>query len=227
MPKILLLEDDADTAKPVSDWLVSKRHLVEHCLTVSDAQNRLNVSHFDLLIIDWNLPDGSGIELLRELRSRGNHTPALVLTAKSGIDDKETAFTSGSDDYLTKPFNLKELGLRVDALLRRPVQLIGSVLTVGDLTLDPESYAVTRGGDDITLLPKEFALLEFFLRHPNQVFSAEAILQRVWVSESEVTTFTVTTTIKRLRRKIDRSGEASAIQTVFGVGYKLLAPRDK
>jgi DNA-binding response OmpR family regulator len=169
------------------------------------------------------LPELSGIELCRQYRSRGGTAPVLMLTGKGTISDKESGFDAGADDYLTKPFHMKELSMRLRALLRRATAFTGDVLRVKDIELEPSNHRATRNGADLNLLPKEFALLEFLMRHPNQVFSAEALLSRVWASETDTTVDAVSTCIKRLRKKIDSEDQPSLIRTVHGVGYKLQA----
>ena len=160
--------------------------------------------------------------MLEEFRASGGNAPVLMLTGKDSISDKELGLDTGADDYLTKPFHGKELTARIKALLRRPPNLVSDVLKVGDLVLERADFRVTRNGQEVRLLPKEFALLEFFMRYPNRVFSAEALLERVWVSESEATVDAVTSCIKRLRKKLEIDGDKSPISTVHGVGYKLV-----
>ncbi len=224
MAKILLVEDDLELAKSVSDWLRHKHHIVEHVANWQGGQERAEFYDYDVLILDWNLPDGTGVDILKKFRDRGGMTPALILTANATIADKEVGYSVGTDDYVTKPVDLRELGLRIEALLRRPRERVEKVLALGGLTLDPNSFGAERDGRKIKLMPKEFALLEFFMRNPNKVFNAEALLQRVWMSESESSTETVVTTVKRLRKKIDNEGQPSLIQTVFSVGYKFVCP---
>jgi DNA-binding response OmpR family regulator len=226
MPKILYVEDDSDTAQAVIDLLTAKRFVIEHEIDGNAAWERLCLYQYDLLILDWILPGMTGIEILRRFRQRGGLTPALMLTGNSAIADKESGFSVGTDDYLTKPFDIRELALRVDALLSRPRERLEPVLRVGSISLDSNSFTVTRADEEIKLMPKEFALLQFFLRHPNVVFSADTILERVWHSDADVTTDTVVTTLKRLRKRIDVEGQTSVIQTVFGVGYKLVPPAE-
>lgn len=223
MAKILIVEDDLDVAGMIEDWLVHhEKHVVEKVATGSDAADRLKFYHYDLIILDWELPDLSGIEILKRYRSADGLVPILMLTGKSAIDEKELGLDSGADDYLTKPFEGKELSARIRALLRRSSGRATNTLKAHDVLLDPVSRAVTKAGEPIDLLPKEFALLEFFLRHPDEVFSLEALLDRVWKSESDSSPDTVRTTIQRLRKKIDREGEPSLIGTIHRVGYHLV-----
>jgi DNA-binding response OmpR family regulator len=186
-----------------------------------DAVNMLKSYQFDVIILDWQLPKMEGVDVLRNYRTGGGQTPVLMLTGKGAIAEKEVGLDAGADDYLTKPFHMKELSARLRALLRRPGSVTGNVLSARDICLEPSTFRVTKGGADIQLLPKEFALLEFLMRHPNQVFSADALLDRVWKSESNVSPETVRTCLKRLRRKIDTEEQESLIQTLHGVGYKL------
>jgi len=221
--KVLIVEDDVSLGKMIRDWLVMEHHKVEIVTDGAEAQNMLKVYEYDILILDWELPHVTGIEILKEFRSRGGTTPVLVLTGKGTIDDKETGFDAGADDYLTKPFHGKELTARLRALLRRPEGYVGDLLKFAHLTLDHQNFQVMKAGEEIRLLPKEFALLEFLMRNPNRVFAAEALLNRVWVTESEATVDALTTCIKRLRKKIDVEGQPSIIRTIHGVGYRLEA----
>ena len=223
MAKVLIVEDDVSLGKMIRDWLLMEHHKVEIVTDGAEAQNMLKVYEYDILILDWELPHVSGIEILKDFRGRGGTTPVLVLTGKGEIDDKETGFDAGADDYLTKPFHGKELTARLRALLRRPEGYVGDLLKFAHLTLDQQNFQVMKNGEEIRLLPKEFALLEFLMRNPNRVFAAEALLNRVWVTESEATVDALTTCIKRLRKKIDVEGQPSIIRTIHGVGYRLEA----
>ncbi|HEY9713198.1 MAG TPA: response regulator transcription factor [Chroococcales cyanobacterium] len=225
MAKILLVEDEPDFSILISEWLKNEHHVVELVENGDDAVDRLKFYKFDLVILDWMLPGKSGIEVCKSYRASGGTSPILLLTAKRHVDEKEQGLDAGADDYLTKPFEMKELSARIRALLRRPTGFSGSILQVGSLSLEPTTFKVTRSGEEISLLPKEFALLEFMMRHPNQVFSAEALLDRVWSSDSEASPETIRTYIKRLRKKIDLEGHPSILSTVHGVGYKLDAPQ--
>jgi len=221
MSKILLVEDDAELTAMIAEWLSFERHMVEIVHNGRDATDRLRNCHYDIIILDWSLPDANGLEICRSYRSEQGTTPIIMLTGRGSITDKEAGLDSGADDYLTKPFNMKELSARIRALLRRATAQPSNVLKAGELTVDPGKYKVLKSGVEIQLLPREFALLEFFMRHPDEVFSAEALLQRVWHSESEATSDALRTCIKRLRQKIDASEDDSIIQTIPRVGYRL------
>ena len=220
MAKILLVEDDSHLATTVEDGVSFEKHIVD---VASDGQQGLDllaVAQYDLIILDWELPHVTGIEILQKIRSKGNQTPVLMLTGKSTILDKESGFNCGADDYLTKPFHIKELCARIRALLRRPSQMIQQTLTAGIITIDPAEFKVKRNGVEIQLARLEFAVLEFLMRNQGQVFSNEMLLERVWPVDSERTPQSVRTLIKKLRLKIDGDGP-SIIKNVHGVGYKL------
>lgn len=221
MAKILYLEDDLDLARSVMDYLAAKHYLVEHCTTAGDATLRLKLSDFDVLVLDWNVPDGTGLDVLREFRGAGGRAPALMLTARDTIDDKQSGFSAGSDDYLTKPFDMRELLMRIEALQRRPSEVIPSNLQSGNVQLNAVTKEVLVDGVKVDLNPKEFALLEFLMKRPGQVFSLEALLNRLWSTESASTTEAVAVTLKRMRKKLDNTGAANIIENVFGVGYKV------
>jgi DNA-binding response OmpR family regulator len=224
LSKILLIEDDTDFAKMISDLLSLENHKVEWVSDGKEGYDRLKLYEYDLVVLDWGLPNVSGLEILKDFRGRGGVTPILLLTGKNSVEEKEQGLDSGADDYVTKPFHSKELAARLRALLRRPQTYTGKVLHFADLTLDRDSYRVERDGKELELLPKEFDLLEFLMRNPNKVFSPEALLNRVWPTESDATVDALTTCIKRLRKKIDVSTQSSYIRTVHGVGYRLQVP---
>lgn len=225
MAKIIIVEDDRELAGVLQDWLVSEHHVVDTIDNGSEADQLLRHYAFDLIVLDWDLPGMPGVDVCRNFRSRGGQTPILMLTGKGEIKDKTMGLDAGADDYLTKPFHPDELSARVRALLRRPAPVSATnELKAGDLVLEPSTYRVTRGGKEVRLLPKEFALLEFLMRHPNVVFSADALIDRVWSTESDASPDTVRTNIKRLRQKIDADELRPVIVTVHGVGYKLDVP---
>jgi DNA-binding response OmpR family regulator len=224
MAKILLIEDDPSLTKMMNDWLALEHHSLESVGDGKEGFDRLQIYNYDLVIIDWQLPGMEGPDVVKSFRAAGGTLPILMLTGKSAVSDKEIGFDSGADDYLTKPFHMKELSARIRALLRRPSAMVSNILTIGRLSMDPVKHVLQRDGVEIKLLPKEFALLEFFMRHPNQVFNADALLNRVWSSESDATIDALTSCIKRLRKKVDLEGEGSCVKTVHGVGYKMEAP---
>lgn len=215
--KILVVEDDVDLNESLVTWLRAERFVVEAAQDGNRALDFIYASAFDAVVLDWELPDMTGIDICREMRERGVNTPVLMLTGRTTTKDKITGLDSGADDYLTKPFQLEELSARLRSLLRRQYEP-PPALVVGDLSLDTFGRVVSKGGQDVRLLPKEFDLLEFFMKHPNEVFSAEALVSRVWANDN-VTTDAVTTCIKRLRKKLSNE---DMIRTVHGVGYKFV-----
>lgn len=222
MAKVLLVEDDKNLSTTVVDWLSSERLVVESIDDGSQAIDFIASYNYDLIILDWQLPGWSGIEICQEIRKRGLHTPVLMLTAKNTVHEKTTGLDAGADDYLTKPFHMQELSARVRALLRRRPLVQDNVLVARDIVLDRTSGRVTKDGQEIHLVPKEFALLEFFMRHPNEVFSAEAIITRVWPADSEASSQSLRPYINRLRGKIESEGKTELLRTVHGMGYKLV-----
>ncbi len=221
MSKILVVEDDENLKNMVTDLLEAEHHSVETVGTGHDAEDQLKAYKFDLIILDWNLPGITGVELVQAFRARGGNTPVLMLTARRTIDDKEEGLESGADDYITKPFEPRELIARVKSLLRRPAAFSGNVLRIGTLQLDPIRYTVTRNGSLINLTQLEFKLLEFLMRHPDTVFGVNALIDRVWASSSNVTAASIRTCVKTLRKKIDVQDRPSAIQNIPNVGYRI------
>lgn len=219
MSKILLVEDDADLAENIRDWLIGEQYFVDLIEQGKDALSMAQMQQYDLVILDWGLPDMTGIEVMKLLRSRGGNMPILMLTGKKTVEEKEKGLDSGADDYLVKPIELRELSARIRALLRRPVAVASKTLSVGGISLDPSTFRVSRNGEEIVLQPKEFALLKFLMEHPNQVFGAEAIITRLWPTETEVSADVVRKHINKIRGKLDLEGRPSIIRTIHGVGY--------
>jgi DNA-binding response OmpR family regulator len=222
MAKILVVEDDKDLAGMLEDTLVSEHHTVELSYDGSQAWSLLQVYTYDAVVLDWDIPGISGIELLSKVRAKGNNTPILMLTGKGSLDNKEQGLDSGADDYLTKPFQAREFTARLRALLRRGTGLTSNILRARDLELDPQSFSVTKNGTPLNLVQREFQVLEFFMRNPNRVFSADALLGRIWKADADASHEAVRTCLTRLRKKIDSEGQQPLITTIHGVGYKLV-----
>jgi two-component system response regulator RegX3 len=220
MTKILVVEDQKNFRDLVNDWLESEGFTVDCADTGPAALLHLKQSVYDLIVLDLNLPGLSGIDVCRTFRQRGGSTPIIMLTVNQTIDDKELGFDAGADDYLTKPFHMRELSARIKAVLKRVGEPQDALLSAGPITLNAEEHIVTSHGETVKLLPKEFALLEFLMRHPNQVFNSDALMQRVWPSSSTASPDTVRSHITRLRQKL-RVDDDSLIVTVHAVGYKL------
>jgi len=218
-----VIEDDETLLSMIVDWLTKERYLVESVGAGDEAMSLLRVNQYDVIVLDWQLPGMSGIEICRSFRASGGQTPIIMLTGKKMISEKTEGFDSGADDYLTKPFDIKELALRIQALLRRPPRLHSNVLRAGDVELDPEKHRVTKGGAELHLLPRDFELLELFMRYPDEVFSPEALLTRAWHADSDATIDGLRTAIKRIRKKVDDAGDESQsmIETIPRVGYRL------
>jgi DNA-binding response OmpR family regulator len=221
MAKILIVEDDKAAAEMVMHWLESERHNIDVAHNGEDGLEHLLMREYDVVLLDWDLPKMSGFDILREFRAKGHTTPVIMLTGKSNIQDKEEGLDGGADDYLTKPYSLKELSARIRAQLRRSSGLPSNQLQAKDIVLVPEQMRLTFNGKDVPLLPKEFSLLEFFMRNPDRVFTAEAVMIRVWSTEAEASTDAFRSTLKRLRQKLEAAGvEGTVIETVHGAGYR-------
>lgn len=221
MAKILLIEDDDLLSASVSKALQNRGHELECVADGGEGLSRLRFYQYDLVILDWNLPVKDGPDVVKEYRNFGGVCPVLMLTSNSQTDQKITGLNAGADDYLTKPFDIDELNARIQALLRRPVNLFSPNIKVGNLEIDIGKKVVKRDGIAIKLLPKEFALLEFLLRRPDQFFDVEALLSHVWSAESEASEAAVWTAVKRLRQKLDEPTGESLIVNVKGMGYKI------
>ncbi len=222
--RILIIEDEVKIAGAIKRGLEMHGYAVD---MVHDADTGYSYgidADYDLVILDRMLPGSmDGTELCRRLREEGIHTPLLMLTARGTIGDKVEGLNSGADDYLVKPFSFDELTARVRALMRRPKQSTGTILKAGSLELDPVSYRVTRAGTPVKLSHKEFQVLEYLLRHTEQIITKETLIAHIWNEDADVLPNTVEVYVGYLRSKIDRAfpDEPPLLHTMRGFGYRL------
>lgn len=222
MAKILIIEDDLDLAQLIAQALRVDHHQVETVLDGRQGWERLNTYGYDLLVLDWNLPEMSGLDLCRRFRAAGGDLSILFLTGRHKLEEKETGLDAGADDYLTKPFSVRELTARVRALLRRSAGAQSrQELKFRDISLNREHFRVTMDGNEIHLNRKEFALLELFMGRPDSIFDVQTLLSLIWPEQEDATGETVRTHIKNLRKKMKGKKEAPIIDTIYGAGYKL------
>ncbi|MEA5511035.1 response regulator transcription factor [Crocosphaera sp. UHCC 0190] len=220
--KILLVEDDENIAIPIAEDLDDRNYVVEVAHDGQSAWELLDVFDYDLILLDVMLPKIDGIALCRQLRSSGCKTPILMLTARDTINDRVKGLDAGADDYLVKPFDLEELSARIRALLRRGEANLLPILVWGELSVDPSTCEVSYQGEMLNLSPKEYRLLEFFLRHPRRMFSRAQILDHLWSMDQLPEEATVKAHISSLRQKLKAAGMTSdIIETVYGLGYRL------
>jgi two-component system response regulator MprA len=222
--RILVVDDDPGVRSSLERALRLEGYEVEAAPDGSSALRSLAVAPPDAVVLDLGLPDLDGLEVCRRLRSTGDDTPVLILTARDAVDDRVHGLDAGADDYLVKPFALAELLARLRALLRRRTGGEGETLRFGDLSLDMATREATRGDRQFTLTRIEFDLLELFLRHPRQVLTRDVILDRVWGYTFDSGTNSLAVYIVYLRRKTEAEGEHRYLHTVRGVGYVLRDP---
>jgi len=219
--KILLIEDDAETCAEISGALGERGYAVEVSGTGIAGLAAARSGTYDVLIVDRLLPELEGLAVIETLRAERVRTPVLVLSALGAVDDRIRGLKAGGDDYLTKPFAIGELSARIEALLRRPVETRATVLQVGPLRLDLIDRKARRGERVIDLLPREFKLLEYLMRRPDQVVTRDMMLEDVWNYRFLPQTNLVDVHIGKLRRKIDAPGEMPLIRGVRGAGFVL------
>jgi two-component system copper resistance phosphate regulon response regulator CusR len=219
--RILVVEDERKLAEILLRALRGEGFTVDVAATAEEAYLFAESDHYDLIMLDLLLPDGSGTDLLRRLRQRNHKVPVLILTARSELEIKVENFDAGADDYLTKPFALPELLVRVRALLRRGPVLKESVLKLADLELNRLTRQVRRAGRRVELSPKEYSLLEYLLLNPGRVVSRSMIIDRVWDQSFEGFTNIVDVYVRQLRKKIDEGFGPKLIRTVRGLGYSI------
>ena len=221
--KILVVEDDRTLGQFVRRGLEEQRINVDLVADGPEGLERASHGEYDVIVLDLRLPGLSGVEVLRTLRDRGVGTPVLVLTAQDAVDSKVQAFRTGADDYVTKPFSFEELLARVEALGRRPREIVSPTFEISDLTLDSGSREVRRSGHVIELTPKEYAVLEYLASNAGRVLSRTLITEYAWGYNFDPGTNVVDVVINRLRKKIARQGSDRLIHTVRGVGYVMRA----
>ena len=221
---ILLVEDDSDLAEEIVADLTTRGYKATHSADGVTAMAAVLLGNFDLLVVDRLLPELDGIALIQRLRDENFHVPVLVLSALSAVDDRVRGLKAGGDDYLTKPFAFSELAARIEALLRRPLETRETTLQVGDLTLDLIDRKAARNGRRIDLLPREFKLLEYLMRRPEQAVTRAMLLEDVWHYRFVPQTNLVDVHMSKLRRKLDARGEPPLIECIWGTGFMLRAP---
>jgi two-component system OmpR family response regulator len=219
--RILVVEDELKMASLLRRGLLEEGHAVDVSRTGDEALARARATHYDAVVLDLMLPGLDGVEVCRRLRAADVWSPVLMLTARDGVDDRIAGLDAGADDYLAKPFSFAELLARLRALVRRGAAERPTVLTVGDLRLDPATRQVWRGEHEVELSPKEFALLETFMRRAGRVLSRFQLLEHAWDYGYEQRSNVIDVYVRYLREKVDRPFGRDSIETVRGVGYRL------
>jgi DNA-binding response OmpR family regulator len=222
--RILLVEDESKVASFIQKGLEEEQYQVDVAHDGEEGLRRALASEHDLIILDILLPKRDGMSILREVRERRIDTPVLILTAKDSVEDRVAGLNSGCDDYLPKPFAFAELLARSRALLRRKSSDRGVTLVAGDLVLDPVSHRVSRAGKSVDLTSREYALLQYFMQHPNQILTRTMIVEQVWGYDFDNFSNVVDVYVNYLRNKIDRNFEPKLLHTVRGIGYVLKQP---
>jgi two-component system, OmpR family, copper resistance phosphate regulon response regulator CusR len=220
--RILLVEDEPRVANFIAKGLREQSYAVDLATDGEEALYQAEVNAYDLIILDVMTPKKNGFEVCRELRKKGERTPVLMLTARDAVDDRVLGLDSGADDYLTKPFEFKELLARMRALLRRPADYRPDVLQIADLQLNTADHSATRAGRAIALTAKEYSLLELFLLRSGRLLTREEIASRVWDENFDSASNVIDVYVRRLRKKIDEGFGVPLIHTRRGEGYMLL-----
>lgn len=219
--RLLLVEDTQDVAEAIGASFSRRGDAVDCAATVAEARDALAVQDYDVVMLDINLPDGTGTDVLTAMRSAHDPTPVLMLTARTEVDDRVSALDSGADDYLVKPFDLRELEARVRALARRQGTERGPVIEYGDIVFDPAGQTAWRGAEPLQLSRREFSLLEALLASRGRVISKEQIFERMFsFSDDEVGLNAIEIYVSRLRKKLE--GSRVSIRTLRGLGYQLV-----
>lgn len=217
--RVLLVEDDPMIGDSLRQGLRAEGFAVDWVQEGRAAEQALDIHPYALVLLDLGLPKKDGLAVLSDWRRRGITLPVLILTARDAISDRVRGLDSGADDYLVKPFDVRELSARIRSLLRRPKGLLPTELMLKGVQLELETRTVKVGPQNVHLMPKQCALLEYLMRHPNRPFGAKALLDAVWPSDSEASEDTVRTCMKTLRRQLATVGKEDFIKTVLGSGY--------
>ena len=220
--KILLVEDELPLLNAAADYLRAEGYLCEEAGNFSEAENKLAVFQYDVVILDLNLPDGNGLELLKNLKKDHPESGVLIVSARNSLDDKLQGLDLGADDYITKPFFLAELNSRVHAIIRRRVFKGSNQIRFKEFEINTDAMQVKINGKELDLTKKEYALLLYFITNKNRVISKEAIAEHIWgdnINSADNFDF-IYPHIKNLRKKIEQEGGTDYLETVYGVGYK-------
>jgi OmpR-family two-component system manganese-sensing response regulator len=221
--KILIVEDDAGLANSVKDFLEHEHHTVDVAVDFDAGWEHLQAFGYDVIILDWQLPNGTGVDLCKRFRDKGGSSPVVMLTGLASSGNKIQGLDAGADDYITKPVDIRELLARIRALLRRPAIYSGEVLKARNLELNTRTRIVTKDGAELKLKPSEYDVLEFLMRRPNEAISPDSLLRQIWDSSKESSLDAVYTCINRLRKKVNEGEEKEFIKTVHGVGYRFVS----
>ena len=219
--RILVVEDDPEMARTASEFLRRSGFAVDTADDGAAALRALRLHTYDAVVLDIRLPDQTGFDVCRQLRAMGCEARVLMATARDAVEDRVTGLDLGADDYLVKPYAMPELAARLRALLRRPAQVVGTVLTVANLTLDTQTRVAHRGDREISLTTKEFSVLEFLMRTAGKVVTREAISAHAWDDNYDPFSNVIDVYVGRLRRKVDGPDDVPLIGTVRGAGYRL------
>ena len=222
--RVLVVEDDPRLAALLARWLRENAWAVDHAIDGDAALYHASITAYDVIMLDVMLPQRSGLEVCAELRKRGLRTPILMLTARDTLGDRVAGLDTGADDYLTKPFELQELLARLRALTRRGPALAPSVLMIADLVVETASQRATRGGRELSLTTKEYALLEYLARNAGRVIGRAELSEHVWDQNHDPASNALEVYINRVRKKVDGAGGPPLIHTRRGAGYMLVAP---
>ncbi len=219
--RILVVEDEKDMAEAIASGLRKQGYAADIALDGEEALRSFEVNEYDLLLLDLNLPKVDGIEVCKKIRAGGSSTGILMLTARSGLDDRVNGLDLGADDYLVKPFHFPELLARVRALLRREGMPRPAILRIGELVLDPNALKGYFKSSEIAFTIKEFAIVEYLMRNAGRIVSQEELLEHVWNEDANLFTQTIKVHMKNIRKKLDAAGAGELITTVKGRGYML------
>jgi DNA-binding response OmpR family regulator len=225
--RLLLVEDELRLSNTIKKGLTEDGFAVDTAFDGEEGQYLAENENYDLIILDVMLPKVDGVTLCKEIRHKNIKIPVIMLTAKSAVEDKIAGLQSGADDYMTKPFSFLELRARIQALLRRVQNNPSSNLNIADLELDPLKHQVSRAGKKIHLTQKEFSVLEYLLRHPDEVVTRTMIVEHVWDYNFDNMSNIVDVFVASIRRKVDDKGKLKLIHTIHGVGYKISQDQDE
>jgi DNA-binding response OmpR family regulator len=219
--RLLLVEDDRKAARLLQRGFHEEGFAVDAVNSAEEAEGLSSLDQYEIIILDWLLPGMDGLSLCRSLRARGVRTPILMLTARDALSDRVEGLNSGADDYLTKPYAFEELLARTRALIRRAEVVRPTLLSAGDLTLDPITHRVVRANRSLELTRTEYAILALLIRHPGDVITRTQLAEEVWHADPTTLDNVIDVHVSNLRRKVDASGSAPLVQTVRGRGYRL------